>query len=67
MPLVRRSATLLVRLNFCSVLDNGQTALHYAAWHGNLAMVSALLAQNAPVNILKPTAAVHLPGRYMAL
>ncbi|HTF72335.1 MAG TPA: ankyrin repeat domain-containing protein [Edaphobacter sp.] len=34
-----------------AVLDNNQTALHYAAWHGNLAMVRALLEYKAPVNI----------------
>jgi ankyrin repeat protein len=36
-----------------AALDNGQTALHYAAWHGNLAMVRALLEHNAPVNIFE--------------
>jgi ankyrin repeat protein len=36
-----------------AVLDNNQTALHYAAWHGNLAMVRALLQYNAPVNIFE--------------
>ncbi|HEY3930029.1 MAG TPA: ankyrin repeat domain-containing protein [Candidatus Koribacter sp.] len=30
--------------------DNGQTALHYAAWHGNAAMVRVLLAKGAEVN-----------------
>ncbi|MFC6645772.1 ankyrin repeat domain-containing protein [Granulicella cerasi] len=34
-------------------LDNGQTALHYAAWHGNLAMVETLLAHGAPVNVFE--------------
>ena len=34
-------------------LDNNQTALHYAAWHGNLAMVNTLLAHNAPVNVFE--------------
>jgi hypothetical protein len=33
-----------------AVLENGQTALHFAAWHGNLAMVRALLNHNAPIN-----------------
>lgn len=36
-----------------ATLDNGQTALHYAAWHGNVAMVDALLAHNAPINIFE--------------
>jgi ankyrin repeat protein len=36
-----------------AVLDNNQTALHYAAWHGNLVMVGALLEHKAPVNILE--------------
>ncbi|MGH9587805.1 MAG: ankyrin repeat domain-containing protein [Acidobacteriaceae bacterium] len=34
-------------------LDNGQTALHFAAWHGNLGMVRALLGHNADVNVLE--------------
>jgi len=34
-------------------LDNSQTALHYAAWHGNLAMVRALLTHRAPVNVFE--------------
>ncbi len=36
-----------------AALDNNQTALHYAAWHGNLAVVQALLAHNAPVNVFE--------------
>lgn len=36
-----------------AALDNNQTALHYAAWHGNLAMVRALLQHNAPVNVFE--------------
>jgi hypothetical protein len=36
-----------------AALDNNQTALHYAAWHGNLAMVRALLAHNAPINVFE--------------
>jgi hypothetical protein len=36
-----------------AALENNQTALHYAAWHGNLAMVRALLAHNAPVNVFE--------------
>jgi hypothetical protein len=34
-----------------AALENNQTALHYAAWHGNLAMTQALLNHNAPVHI----------------
>jgi ankyrin repeat protein len=34
-------------------MDNNQTALHYAAWHGNLAMVQALLSRDAPVDIFE--------------
>jgi hypothetical protein len=36
-----------------AVLENNQTALHYAAWHGNLAMVRALLDHHAPVNVFE--------------
>ena len=36
-----------------AVLDNNQTPLHYAAWHGNLAIVRALLAHKAPVNVFE--------------
>ena len=36
-----------------ATLDNNQTALHYAAWHGNLAMVRTLLDHNAPINIFE--------------
>ena len=36
-----------------ATLENNQTALHYAAWHGNLAMVRALLNRNAPVNVFE--------------
>lgn len=36
-----------------AVLDNQQTALHYAAWHGNVAMVRVLLEHNAAVNVLE--------------
>ncbi|HEY6852567.1 MAG TPA: ankyrin repeat domain-containing protein [Terracidiphilus sp.] len=36
-----------------AALENNQTALHYAAWHGNIAMVRALLKHNAPVHILE--------------
>lgn len=34
-------------------LENGQTPLHYAAWHGNLAMVESLLRRGAPVNVFE--------------
>lgn len=34
-----------------ATMDNNQTALHCAAWHGNLEMVNALIAHNAPLNI----------------
>ena len=36
-----------------AALDNGQTALHFAAWHGNAAMVRALLEHNAAVNVFE--------------
>ena len=36
-----------------AALDNNQTALHYAAWHGNLAMARALIAHKAPINIFE--------------
>jgi ankyrin repeat protein len=36
-----------------AALENKQTALHYAAFHGNLAMVRALLAHHAPVNVFE--------------
>lgn len=36
-----------------ATLDNSQTALHYAAWHGNLTMVQSLLAHHAPINIFE--------------
>jgi ankyrin repeat protein len=34
-------------------LDNRQTPLHFAAWHGNLGMVQTLLKHNAPVNVFE--------------
>jgi len=34
-----------------ATLDNNQTALHYAAWHGNFAAVQALLSHNATVDV----------------
>jgi len=33
------------------LMDNHQTALHFAAWHGNVAVVHMLLARNVPLNI----------------
>ena len=36
-----------------ATLENKQTALHYAAFHGNLAMVRALLAHHAPINVFE--------------
>ena len=50
-----RAVELLVASGWPSnpAMDNNQTALHYAAWHGNLAMVHALLAHNAPVNVFE--------------
>lgn len=36
-----------------AILENNQTALHFAAWHGNLAMVRSLLNHNAPVNVFE--------------
>jgi ankyrin repeat protein len=36
-----------------ATLENNQTALHYAAWHGNLAAVRALLNCNAAVNVFE--------------
>ena len=48
-----RALELLLEMGWPAnaVLDNNQTALHYAAWHGNLASVRALLSHNAPVNV----------------
>ena len=50
-----RAVELLLEQGWPSnaVLDNNQTALHYAAWHGNLAMIRVLLEHNAPVNIFE--------------
>jgi ankyrin repeat protein len=36
-----------------ATLENNQTALHYAAWHGNLTMVRALLNRHAAVNVFE--------------
>jgi len=50
-----RAVELLLNLGWpvAATLENNQTALHYAAWHGNLAMVRSLLAHQAPVNIFE--------------
>ena len=34
-------------------MDNSQTALHFAAWHGNVDMVLDLIAHNAPINVFE--------------
>jgi len=50
-----RNDTTAVRLMLLAgwpvdaVGKHGATALHFAAWHGNAAMVAALLARNAPL------------------
>jgi ankyrin repeat protein len=36
-----------------AVMETGQTALHFAAWHGNIAMVRDLIAHNASVNVFE--------------
>jgi len=36
-----------------AALENNQTALHFAAWHGNAAMVTALLKHRATVNVFE--------------
>jgi ankyrin repeat protein len=36
-----------------ATLENNQTALHYACWHGNLAMAQSLLQHNATVNVFE--------------
>jgi ankyrin repeat protein len=48
-----RAVTLLLEAGWPAnpMMDNHQTALHYAAWHGNLPMVQALLQHNAPIDI----------------
>lgn len=50
-----RAVNLLLEFGWPSnaTLENQQTALHYAAWHGNLAMVRVLLSRNAPVNVFE--------------
>lgn len=54
-PAVRnntRAVELLLQYGWPAgpALDNGQTALHFAAWNGNPAMAQALLAHDADVN-----------------
>jgi ankyrin repeat protein len=34
-------------------MDTGQTALHFAAWHGNVEAVSDLIAHGAPLNVFE--------------
>ncbi len=34
-------------------MDTGQTALHFAAWHGNADAVGDLIAHNAPINVFE--------------
>jgi ankyrin repeat protein len=36
-----------------AAMENGQTALHFAAWHGNVEMVRGLIAHNAPINVFE--------------
>ncbi len=36
-----------------AVMDTGQTALHFAAWHGNIDVVRDLIAHNAPINVFE--------------
>lgn len=50
-----RAVKLLVQAGWPvnAAMDNHQTALHFAAWHGNLAMVRALLDHDALVNVFE--------------
>ncbi len=34
-------------------METGQTALHFAAWHGNAEAVRELIAHNAPINVFE--------------
>ena len=36
-----------------AAMDNGQTALHFAAWHGNIEMVRDLITHNASINVFE--------------
>jgi ankyrin repeat protein len=36
-----------------AAMENGQTALHFAAWHGNVEMVRDLIAHNALINVFE--------------
>jgi ankyrin repeat protein len=36
-----------------AAMENGQTALHFAAWHGNVEMVRDLITHNAPINVFE--------------
>jgi hypothetical protein len=50
-----RAVKLLLESGWPSnaTLENNQTALHFAAWHGNLPMVQVLLSHNAPINVFE--------------
>jgi len=50
-----RAAELLLAQGWPAdaALETNQTALHYAAWHGNLALVRALIAHQAPIQIFE--------------
>ena len=50
-----RAVKLLVEAGWPvnAAMDNNQTALHFAAWHGNIAMVRALLDHNALVDVFE--------------
>lgn len=34
-------------------MESGQTALHFASWHGNIEMVRELIAHQAPINVFE--------------
>jgi ankyrin repeat protein len=36
-----------------AAMENGQTALHFAAWHGNIEMVRDLITHNASINVFE--------------
>jgi len=50
-----RAVKLLVEAGWPvnAAMENNQTALHFAAWHGNLPMVRALLDHNALVSVVE--------------